>query len=87
MSVKPPGDSGAYRVRVTAVFILLVLSIALIVLYERLPERRDVITFAAAVIGGAATVYSAYFSAAALRLSVQLTRDGNTFNLLKVYMN
>jgi hypothetical protein len=52
-------------------------------IYDQMPGRRDLITFAAAVVGGAGTVYSAYFTSAALRLSVHLTRDGNTFDLLK----
>jgi hypothetical protein len=83
MNIRPPGDFGSVRVRFTIGVVLIVLSIAFIVLYNKLPERRELITFAAAVVGGAGTVYSAYFTSASLRLSVQLTRDGNTFDLLK----
>ncbi len=83
MENRSPGDFGNIRIRVTVGAVLVALSIAFIALYNWLPARRDVITFAAAVIGGSATVYSAYFASAALRLSAHLTRDGNTFDLLK----
>lgn len=83
MNVRPPGDFGSVRVRFTFGIVLALLSIAFIVLYDMLPERRELITFAAAVVGGAGTVYAAYFTSASLRLSVLLTRDGNTFDLLK----
>jgi len=80
---KSPGEISSFTVKLTIAVILTVLALAAILLHIFIPSWNREIEFAAVVIGGAAAVYAAYYTAISLRLSVTLTRDRNTFDLLK----
>jgi hypothetical protein len=46
------------------------------------PEQRSLIAFAAALVGGGATVYAAYYSASTLRVHVKRDKQSKSFELL-----
>jgi hypothetical protein len=48
------------------------------------PEQRDHIKFAAALLGGAAAIYSAYYVGAALRLQLNRHRQQASFDILNL---
>lgn len=57
-------------------------AVGLIALFIFAPERRDVVIFAAAVVGGAAAVYSAFYAASTLRVAVARDRLARSFEML-----
>lgn len=65
---------GEIRVRIKLAVLLSLISIILIACYVAYKDWRDQLTFAAAVIGGAAAVYTGYYTAATIRENIAESR-------------
>jgi 4-amino-4-deoxy-L-arabinose transferase-like glycosyltransferase len=78
-----PGEIASIRIKVTVAVVLFVLGLAAILLHILVPAWKSEIEFAAVIVGGAATVYAAYYAAISLRIAIDQNKDRNSFELLK----
>jgi hypothetical protein len=67
-----PKSVGTYevKVRLSLAFVLFFLCVGFILAFYFLASYRGVISFSAAVIGGSAAIYSAFFAAQSLRINL-----------------
>lgn len=72
-----------WSITMTAAAATILAAGAVIVGYLFLPDHRETIIFISAVIGGASTVYAAYFAALALRLQVRRDKQSRSFAILE----
>ncbi len=76
------GILGRFSVRLTVAVVLGIATIATYALYLWLPQARNYIVFGAALVGGAATVYAAYYAASTLRVHVKRDMQSRSFQIL-----
>jgi hypothetical protein len=79
MPAKNIGTLLSFRMSVTVAGVLLVAGVIFVALFIRYPAHRGEIGFAAAVCGGLAGIYSAYYAGAALRQSVEHSAKQQAF--------
>ena len=76
------GILGRISLRMSVAVATGVASLCVMVAFVFLPDKRDIIVFAAALIGGAATVYSAFYAAATLRIQVRRDKQARAFEMI-----
>src|SRR6059058_5698719 len=76
------GIVGKFSVRLTVAVLLGIASLAVYAVYLWFPGLRNHIVFAAALFGGAATVYAAYYAASTLRVHVKRDMQARSFKIL-----
>lgn len=79
---RPPGIVWQIRLNIGVALVLAVFGVALVGLFIRFPDNRSEIAFAAATIGGAAALYSAYFASTTLRVHIQRDKQRQSFAIL-----
>ena len=77
------GTVRRFSVRVTVALIVSVMVIAIFVLYAASPNLRGLVAFAAALVGGGATVYAAYYAASTLKINVVRDMQARSFAVLQ----
>ena len=70
------------NIQITIAVLLAVLSVAAILGFISWPSIRDELVFAAAITGGAAAIYSAYYIGATLRLSIIKEKQKMSYAIL-----
>lgn len=73
------GILGRISVRVTVAVVVAVAAALLFVAFLTRPADRDVGVFLASLIGGAATVYAAFYAASTLRVQIRQNRQAKAF--------
>lgn len=77
------GTPAAARVRLTVGIPIGLLALCLVAAFALIPSGRTELTFFAAVIAGAAGVYSAYYGAANLRSQVELGKKRHALEFIQ----
>ena len=77
------GTPAAARVRLTVGIPIGLLALCLVAAFVLIPSGRTELTFFAAVIAGAAGVYSAYYGAANLRSQVELGKKRHALEFIQ----
>lgn len=79
---KPIGEIFNFSIRVRILGLLVLGAIVLITIYFCLPSLQEHLKYVAAILGGAAAIYSAYYVGDALRLQVVHRRQAASFEIL-----
>lgn len=77
-----PGVIARFSITVTVAGLLAIFTIATALLYIFIPDAREELEFCAAIIGGAAVVYSGFYAGLSLRTSMDLSRKNTSFSIL-----
>lgn len=85
-STRPPGVLTNLKISVRITVLLVIVCVVLVCLgvYSVLPQSREHVRFVAALLGGAAAVYSAYYVGEALRLKLRRDRQEESFRILEL---
>lgn len=77
------GVLGRFSMRITIAGLLLLLASAASLLFVFLPDARDELVFVVSVLGGTATVYSAFYIGAGLRSQLHNARVAASFDIFR----
>jgi hypothetical protein len=83
---KPLGEVLRVNLKITIAVVLAISVVTAIGAYLMAPLARQQISFICAVVGGAATVYAAYYAGASVRSTLEQKRRHNAFDILQTFL-
>ncbi len=85
MTRKEPGEFTTVKLKIGIALVLTLLGVGFIAAFHLLPTAHELVVFAAAVVGGAAAVYSAFFAGWSVRDALTQKRRDNAFALVQTF--
>lgn len=82
MKTNEPGVLFGLSLKVTLALVVGIVSLIVVLLHIFIPNARDEISFATAVIGGAAVVYGGYYAGVSVRVAMQRAKADHSFQML-----
>ena len=84
MKNEKAGIIASFSIKITVGFLLVIFAIGISLLFVLYPTYRVELTFISAMIGGSATIYSAFYAGLGIRNKIQQDKLAHSFDLMKL---